>query len=80
MRFRVGGERFKPMRRDHSRPLKKWLQEAGVPPWLRGRIPLLYRDGELVAVGDLWISAAAAEVADAGPQWEVSWTEHPPLS
>ena len=79
VRFRVGGERFKPMRRDHSRPLKKWLQEAGVPPWLRGRIPLLYRDGELVAVGDLWISAAAAEVADAGPQWEVSWTDHPPL-
>lgn len=80
VRFRVGGERFKPMRHGHSRPLKKWFQDAGVPPWLRGRIPLLYRDAELVAVADLWISAAAAEAAAAGPQWEVSWTDHPPLS
>lgn len=80
VRFRVGGERFKPLRHTHSRPLKKWLQDAGVPPWLRGRIPLLYRDDELVAVGDLWIAAAVAEPPDAGPCWQVSWTDHPPLT
>jgi len=80
VRFRVGGERFKPLGRDHSRPLKKWLQDAGVPPWLRGRIPLLYRGAELVAVGDLWIAAAVAELPDAGPSWQVAWTDHPPLN
>ena len=80
VRFRAGGERFKPLRHDHSRPLKKWLQDAGVPPWLRGRIPLLYRDGELVAVGDLWIAAAVAEIDNPAPRWRVAWTDHPPLS
>ena len=80
VRFRAGGERFKPLRHTHSRPLKKWLQDAGVPPWLRGRIPLLYRDDELVAVGDLWIAAAVAELPDGEPCWQISWTDHPPLT
>lgn len=35
-----------------TRPLKKVLQDRDVPPWLRGRIPLLYVDGILAAVGD----------------------------
>ena len=80
VRFRVGGECFKPMRYKHSRPLKKWFQESGVPPWLRGRIPLLYRDAELVAVGDLWIADIATEEQKNKPRWQVSWTNHPPLS
>ena len=78
VRFRVGGERFKPLGRRHSRPLKKWLQEAGVPPWLRARIPLLYRGDELVAVGDLWVSAAVAPFSESPSNWQVRWTDHPP--
>ena len=80
VRFRKGGERFRPMGRAHSRPLKKWLQEAGVPPWLRTRIPLLYREDALVAVGDLWVTAEAGEAGHGGNRWRVRWTDHPPLT
>jgi tRNA(Ile)-lysidine synthase len=38
-----------------ERALKVVLQEAGVPPWLRDRVPLLYVDGELAAVADLGV-------------------------
>jgi tRNA(Ile)-lysidine synthase len=54
VRFRCGGEQVKPAGRP-TRPLKKLLQEAGIPPWLRERIPLLYVGDELVAVADLLI-------------------------
>ena len=80
VRFRKGGERFRPMGRPHNRPLKKLFQEAGVPPWLRARIPLLYREDALVAVGDLWIAAAAAGNTDDRTRWQVQWTDHPQLS
>jgi tRNA(Ile)-lysidine synthase len=50
IRFRQGGERCRPAGRGHRHALKKLLQEAAVPPWLRDRIPLLYLDDELVAV------------------------------
>ncbi len=50
IRFRQGGERFKPAGRFGSHPLKKLFQEWQVPPWLRDRIPLIYLEGHLVAV------------------------------
>ncbi len=50
VRFRDGGERCRLPGRSHHRPLKKLFQEWGVPPWERGRIPLVYLDGELAAV------------------------------
>ena len=53
--FRQGGERCRPAGSAHSRRLKQLLQEAAVPPWERGRIPLLWLGGELAAVGDLWV-------------------------
>ena len=80
VQFRRGGERFRPLGRQHSRPLKKWFQEAGVPPWLRARIPLLYREDALVAVGDLWVTAAAGGTDESRTRWQVRWTDHPPLS
>ncbi len=55
VRLRRGGERCQPAGRPHSQRLKKLLQEAGVPPWLRNRLPLIYLNGELAAVADLWI-------------------------
>ncbi|MCB1825603.1 MAG: tRNA lysidine(34) synthetase TilS [Candidatus Competibacteraceae bacterium] len=42
IRFRQGGERFRPVGRHHSQELKKLLQEAGIPPWERDRLPLIY--------------------------------------
>lgn len=78
LRFRGGGEDFRPLAHAHSRPLKRWLQEAAIVPWMRARIPLLYREDELVAVGDLWLADETRRVSDE-PRWRVTWTNHPPL-
>ncbi|MEZ5464419.1 MAG: tRNA lysidine(34) synthetase TilS [Lysobacteraceae bacterium] len=57
---RGGGERLQLPGKSHSQDLNKLLQEAGVPPWQRGRLPLLWlidEDGpSLLAVGDLFRS------------------------
>ena len=79
VQFRVGGERFKPLQERHTRKLKKWLQLAGVVPWMRAPIPLLYRDSTLVAVGDLWLSDQVRQAEAGGPAWRVDWTDHPPV-
>jgi tRNA(Ile)-lysidine synthase len=60
VRYRRGGERIKPAGSAHTRELRLLLQEAGVPPWLRERIPLIFRGDELIAVGDLFRSDTAA--------------------
>jgi tRNA(Ile)-lysidine synthase len=79
LRFRGGGEVFKPLARAHNRSLKHWLQEAAIVPWMRARIPLLYRDDDLVAVGDLWV-ADGTRAAGEEPRWGVVWSNHPPLT
>lgn len=48
--FRRGGERFQPAGATRAEPLKELLRRAGLPPWERDRVPLIYIDGELVAV------------------------------
>lgn len=57
---RQGGERIRPRPDGPSRLLKKWLQEQRVPTWERARMPLVFEgpegNGELIAVGDLWLS------------------------
>lgn len=52
--FRQGGERLRPAPGQPSRPLKKWLQEQGVAPWVRERLPLIWNGTELIAVAGLW--------------------------
>lgn len=39
--FRAGGERYRPAGRPHGRPLKKWLQDLNVLPWMRAYVPIL---------------------------------------
>ncbi|MGN6313744.1 MAG: tRNA lysidine(34) synthetase TilS [Rhodanobacteraceae bacterium] len=56
VRFRRGGERIKPAGDTHTRELRDLLQGAGIPPWQRTRIPLVFSGEELLAVGDLWLS------------------------
>jgi tRNA(Ile)-lysidine synthase len=57
VKARSGGEKIRlPGRKGHH-ALKKLFQEAGIPPWERETIPLVYLDDKLAAVGDLWISA-----------------------
>lgn len=64
IRYRRGGERMKPFGDRHTRSLKALMQEGGIPPWCRGRIPLLYLGDRLVAVADLWIDQATAVCGD----------------
>src|SRR5690606_29675830 len=47
---RAGGERITLPGRRHSHALKHVLQDLGVPPWIRARLPLLSdRDGTVLA-------------------------------
>ncbi len=55
VRFRRGGERCHPFGRGHSHALKKLMQEAGIPPWRRERIPLLYSGEVIASVVGLWV-------------------------
>ncbi len=55
VRFRQGGETLKLAGHKHTIILKKYLQEQGIPPWLRDQIPLIYHDDQLIAVSDLCI-------------------------
>ena len=55
---RAGGERLTLPGRDHSHALKHVLQDLGIPPWVRDRLPLLSdAAGELLAAGDITYSA-----------------------
>ncbi len=78
LRFRGGGEDFRPLDRPHSHPLKRWFHDAAIVPWMRSRIPLLYRGDRLVAVADLWLGHDVLSVSSLEPRWRVSWTHHPP--
>ncbi len=56
-----------------TRPLKKWLNDKGIPSWWREHLPYIYQHNELVAIGDLWLRSDW--------QGKVEWTpsEHLPL-
>ena len=72
VRFRQGGEQLRLPGREHRHTLKQLLQEAGVPPWERERLPLLYLGEELVAVAGLWVAAGhLAGEGEAG--WKILW-------
>ena len=77
VRWRRGGERCRPRGRPGgSASLKKLLQERGVPPWWRDRLPLLYLGDELLAVGGLWLcqSSRLADRAEPGRAlWQPRW-------
>ncbi len=47
VRFRQGGETLFVPEKGISVSLKNLLHEAGIPPWLRSRIPLVFIDSEL---------------------------------
>ena len=58
---RRGGERITLPGRGHSHALKHVLQDLDVPPWRRHRLPLLFdADGDLLAAGDIAVSASMA--------------------
>ena len=78
LRFRAGGERLRPLGRTCGCSLKRWLHDAAVVPWMRGRLPLLFHGERLVAVADLALDESAAAAPDVR-RFAVSWTDHPPV-
>jgi tRNA(Ile)-lysidine synthase len=79
IRFRVGGERFKPLHGAHSKPLKQWLHETRIVPWMRDKIPLLYRHGQLIAIADLSLHDDLRKHQADTALWRVDWRGHPPI-
>lgn len=75
VRYRHGGEEIAMPGQAHRHKLKKLLQEAGVVPWMRDRIPLLYAGDRLAAIADLRIAAEFS----AGGGYAVQWRDGPAL-
>jgi len=75
VRTRRGGEELKPAGRTPTKKLKKLLQDEGVVPWMRDRLPLVFAGEELVAVADLWLAAEAVSE----PGTAVHWDDRPEL-
>ncbi len=72
IRLRGGGERLQLDPRRRHRTLKNLFQEAGIAPWERTRLPLLFCGADLVWAAGLGVQAAYA--ANAGrrgilPEW-----------
>lgn len=70
VRFRQGGERCQLPGRQHHHKLKKLLQAAGIPPWERAHLPLLYINDALAAIGDRWVCEPYA-ARPGEPGWAV---------
>ncbi|GAB3783180.1 tRNA lysidine(34) synthetase TilS [Dyella agri] len=71
--LRQGGERIKPDGDAHTRELRDLFQQAALPPWQRAVCPLLYEDGQLVAVADRWASTRGRQLfesAGSRPGWQ----------
>jgi tRNA(Ile)-lysidine synthase len=75
VRYRHGGEEIRPAGHDCTHKLKKLLQQEGIVPWMRERLPLLYSGDQLVAVADLWIAEECMQPTGFG----VSWRDRCPL-
>jgi tRNA(Ile)-lysidine synthase len=74
--FMRGGERFRPAGSTHSRTLKNLFQEAGVPPWVRLRTPLVAAAGELVYVAGIGGSGGWQDLFPP-PAAEPAWLQAP---
>ena len=61
---------------ERTRELRDLLQESGVPPWQRARLPLLFdADDRLLAVADLYLSEHATALLPpntAGIEWDTA--------
>ncbi|MFT4045464.1 MAG: tRNA lysidine(34) synthetase TilS [Solimonas sp.] len=71
VRFAGGGERLKPHGAAHARSLKQLCQARGLPPWVRARMPLLYENGQLVAVAGYWRNTRAVTLG-LDPRWQTA--------
>jgi len=56
IKYRQGGEKIALPNRSGRHSLKKLYQEAGIAPWLREKMPVIYIDDKIAAIADLWVS------------------------
>ena len=76
VRPRRGGERLRPDCRRPRRTLKNLLQESGLPPWLRDRLPLMFCDGKLAWAAGIGVDCDFQAVkGEAGIV--PGWVRHP---
>lgn len=79
IRFAHNNPKCLPDYRNHSRPLKKVLQELNIPPWQRKRIPFLYYDETLVAALGFFVCQAFlpqhALASEKEPSLKITWTQ-----
>lgn len=72
---RHGGERLQPDARRPRRTLRNLLQETGIPPWERDRLPCLWSGTRLVWVGGLGVDVTSS--CPAGVEGiELLWKPH----
>ncbi len=72
VRFRKGGERCHFKNRSGTHRLKKLWQEWRVPPWERGRIPLIFYGDELLMVLGYYLNSHY-EAAHHEEGWSITW-------
>jgi tRNA(Ile)-lysidine synthase len=74
IRSRRGGERLQPDERRPRRTVKNLLQEAGIPSWMRERLPFIYCGETLACVPGLGVDAQFR--AESGePSVTAFWSE-----
>jgi tRNA(Ile)-lysidine synthase len=78
IRFRAGGESLRPHAARPRKRLKQLFQEAGIVPWMRERLPLVFVGSRLAAVGDLWIDVEMA-VTPGKPALAPVWSGRPEI-
>ncbi len=71
IRLRAGGERLRLHPARPARSLKNLYQEAGIPPWERPLLPVVWVDGVLAWVGGVG-AGVCPELAE-GPRWRLVW-------
>jgi tRNA(Ile)-lysidine synthase len=72
VRPRAGGERIRLAGDRPRQTLKRLLQDAGVPPWQRDALPLVFCGDALAAVPGIGVDATFQALADA-PGYEIRW-------
>ncbi len=77
LRSRSGGERLQLAANRPRRALKKLLQDAGLPPWERNALPLLWYGDSLVAVPGIGVDLAF-QSRNGEPGWTLVWCPSAP--
>ncbi len=74
VRFRQGGESCR--LRGQTREVKKLLQQADIPAWLREYPPLIYLDDRLAAIPGLALICDDFRAGPGETGWVLEWREH----